>query len=289
MHSENNLKRFVLFVLAVIVLFPQCKKEATYSDNTFFGQKVMILGHRGMGELYKMPGNTYEAIAPVIAIGADGAEIDIQMTRDTVLVLFHDHFMNSRTTCSGRVYEKDWAEIKQCRYYAIGNMIYVNSVDELFSRLPDLNKLYFSFDCSKVDDDVEDVELYRNQYLRAIKRLCEKYDMSDNVLIEGDEALLKKAQQIGLSNKLFLFNILNENSINVAKMNGFFGISTSLDWLNNMVDMAHQNGLYVMVWSPDNDAQNKEALKQKVDIIQTDDPMTLLKLLKRFNYEYVIQ
>jgi glycerophosphoryl diester phosphodiesterase len=288
MHFNRNHRTMPVLACVILMLFPQCKDKEEYCDDSYFGHKVIVLGHRGMGELYSKPGNTYEAINPLKGIGADGAEIDIQLTKDTVLVLFHDHLLNPRTTCSGRVYEQNWSEVKQCKYYAMENSIFVNSVDDLFSRLSDLHNWYFSFDCSKVDNDVDDVELYRNQYLRAIKRLCDKYNMSDNVFIEGDGDLLLKAQELGLSNKLFLFDALTSSTIDFAVSNNFFGFSTSKDWVYDNVDLAHQKGLYVMLWSPNDDKENKEALKLKADIIQTDDPIDLLRYLNRFNYDYII-
>ena len=284
MHSKKN----ILYILFIALLHIHCKKNIEYTDDTYFGGKVMILGHHGMGDLYTRPGNTYESITPLMGIGADGPEIDIQLTRDTVLVLFHDHVMDNKSTCSGRIYDQDWADIKQCKYYALENMLFVNSADDLFSRLPNLNDIYFSFDCSKTDNDVSNVDLYRNQYLRAIKRICDKYSITNNVFIEGDNALLLKAQSLGMTNKLFLFDSLSVNAINIAKANNFFGVSTSLDWLGDNVSLAHEKGLYVMVWSPNNYSQNKEALNKKVDIIQTDDPISILKLLNRYNYEYII-
>lgn len=276
--------------MAICLLFLciQCKKEADYSDDNYFGGKVMILGHRGMGELYNMPGNTYEAIAPAIAIGADGCEVDIQLTKDTVLVLYHNAVLDDRTSCTGRVYEYNWTELSQCEYGAVQNHIYINSVDELFSKIPNLNNLYFSFDGTKVDNLVADQVLYTDQYLRAIKRVCDKYNMSNNVFLEGSTSLLIRAQELGLTNKLFLFSTLDEGSIATASTCGFFGISTSIDWFTVDADLAHEKGLYVMVWSPNNEAQNKDALLKKADIIQSDDPISILKLLDRYNYEYVI-
>jgi len=277
----------MLYAVAMMMLLTQCKKTVS-SDDNYFGEKVMILGHRGMGMLYRMPGNTYESIYPVMGIGADGAEVDIQLTKDTVLVLFHEHTLQERTTCSGRVYESNWAEIKQCKYYALENNMFVNSVDDLFSRLPDLQNCYFSFDCSNVDDDVADTELYRNQYFRAIKRLCEKYNMSNHVFLEGNGNLLLKAQQLGLTNKLFYAAGLTNETIDFASANHFFGFSTSKEWLYDNVDLAHQHGLYVMLWSPNDDKENKEALILKADIVQTDDPIDMLRYLNRFNYMYII-
>lgn len=287
MLSYKKLKHLLFFGFWVLLLQIQCKKQG-FSDDTYFGGKVIILGHKGMGQLYSRPGNTYEAIFPVFGIGADGTEMDLQLSKDTVLVLFHNNFMNEGTSCSGRINEKDWSEIRKCKYTALPlYQIYINSVDELFSKIPDLNKLYFSFDC-KLDQDVLDKELYLNQYLRAIQRLCLKYNMSNNIFLEGDSYFLRKAQNLGLTNKLFLFSELNETAIHDAFNNRFFGISTSIDKLYDRVSVAHKKGLYVMAWSPDNYSENKLALDSKADIIQTDDPISLLKILNRYNYEYTL-
>lgn len=283
---KNRIYFQVLAVLCVLSLNLQCKKK--YSDDNYFGGKVMILGHRGMGVAYSKPGNTYESIAPVIGVGADGTEIDIQLTNDSVLVLFHDMTMDLRSNCTGKIYDKSWSEIKQCRYLSYPQYsIFVNSVDELFSRIPNLNQLYFSFDC-KLDNDVADKDAYRIKFLRAIKKLCDKYNMSNNVFIEGELDFLLKAQKLGLTNKLFLFDELTENTINNAYNNNIFGVTTSVDKLYNNVDLAHQKGIYIMIWSPDNFYQNTQALDSKADIIQTDNPISLLKILERYNYEYTL-
>jgi glycerophosphoryl diester phosphodiesterase len=259
-----------------------------YTGDTFYGTKVMILGHRGMGMNYHLPGNTLHSIAAAIAIGADGCEVDIQLTKDTVPVLFHNTVLDSRTTCSGRIYEMNWADLQQCQYNAVQSGIRILSVDTMFNKLTNLGNLYFSFDCTKLDPEATDQDLYQSQFLRAIKRVCEKYNMSDHVFIEGTGTLLTRAQQLGLTNKLFLFDPPDSNTIKAADSCGFFGISASMDWLTGNTEFAHSKGLYIMVWSPNNDSQNKIALKNNVDIIQTDDPISILKLLKRYNYEYVI-
>lgn len=40
-----------------------------------------------------------------------------------------------------------------------------------------------------------------------------------------------------------------------------------------------------MVWAPSNFTENKLILSKKPDIIQTDDPISILKILNRYNYE----
>lgn len=285
MFFKNHILFFVL--LCTLLLFSQCNKDKV-TDDTYFGSKIMILGHRGMGINYKMPGNTIESVNPATNIGLDGCELDVQLTKDTVLVFFHDHLLKPTTTCTGRIYESNWSDIKQCEYYSVENNVFINSVDELFSNIPNINNFYFSFDCGKVDTDVADLDLYMNQYLRAIKRICEKYNMSNNVFIEANYTLLKKAQELGLTNKLFLYTTLNTQNIEDAYNNSFFGISLGLSEIKTNSDEAHNKGLYVMCWAPDNFAENQDALNKKVDIIQTDDPISILKYLNRYNYEYII-
>ncbi|MBI4945607.1 MAG: hypothetical protein HY840_04310 [Bacteroidetes bacterium] len=182
MHSRRNKISLYYFVVCLLLVHLQCKKEKL-SDDTYFDSKVMILGHRGMGVYYKMPGDTYESIAPAIGIGADGCEIDTHLTKDSILVLYHDATLDDHSTCSGRINEFTWDELKGCKYAAVKNDIFICSLDDVFSRLPEVQNLYFSFDI-QLDDKVADVDLYQSQYVRALKNICEKYKVTDNILIE---------------------------------------------------------------------------------------------------------
>ncbi|NCO55628.1 MAG: hypothetical protein GW876_09555 [Bacteroidetes bacterium] len=281
---KNSILFFVLS--CTLLLFSRCNKDKI-TDDTYFGSKIMILGHKGMGSYYKRPGDTFESIFPAINIGADGCEVDVQITKDTVLILLHDGELNAMTTCNGRVYETTWEQVKQCKYYAFQNNIFVYSVDDIFSRLSNLNNLYFSFD-SKLDEKIVDQELYQNQLLRAIKRICEKYNMSDNVFIEGKAPYLRRAQNVGLSNKLFLTGVINQANIDTALNNHFFGICTEMSNFEIDADFAHEKGLYIMAYTPNNYYSNLIAINKKIDILQTDDPISILKLFNRFNNEYII-
>jgi len=51
---------------------------------------MRIIGHRGTPTCPRHPENTLQAIGAALDAGADGVEIDVQATRDGVLVLAHD-------------------------------------------------------------------------------------------------------------------------------------------------------------------------------------------------------
>ncbi len=279
----------ILISLSVSLLLSSCVKKAdSYDIQNLNNNDIQILGHRGMGELYRQPGNTYEAIYPVIGIGAAGAEIDIQLTKDSVLVLYHNDDLNVRTTCEGQVYDYKYAEIGGCKYRGISYNIYVITVDNLFSRLENINDLYFSFDCKK-SDNIEDTKSYYRTYARAIKKLCEEYKLTNNVYIEGQEEFLEIIKEQGLENKLFVTGYGDiKESVNVAKKLDAYGIGTGINTSKEDVEYAHENNLFVMMWGGKTKAENKELIRKFPDIIQTDKPIYLLKVFDRFNKDYKI-
>ncbi len=284
----STIQKYSIYITSIctMLLFQHCEKKNN-NDDTYFGSKIMILGHRGMGDYFKKPGDTYESILPAINVGVDGCEIDVQITKDTILILLHDLTLNPSTTCYGKPYNATWNEIQSCKYYSFQNNVFVSSADEVFSQIPNITNYYFSFD-SQIQDDVADPELYKNQLLRAIKRICEKYAMSNNVFIEGNAKYLRRARELGLTNKFFLTGVVSRANIDTCVNNSFFGICTQMENFEIGADSAHIKGLYIMSYTPNNYYSNVIAIKKKIDILQTDDPISILKLFNRFNYEYVI-
>ena len=68
-----------------------------HSDN------VLVVAHRG--DWRNAPENSVQAIKNAIDMGVDMIEIDVQMTRDSALVLMHDKTISRTTTGKGEVSE----------------------------------------------------------------------------------------------------------------------------------------------------------------------------------------
>ena len=60
---------------------------------------VVVVAHRGDWRNY--PENSLPAIESCIRMGVDVVEIDLKLTKDSVLVLSHDRTLNRCTTGSG--------------------------------------------------------------------------------------------------------------------------------------------------------------------------------------------
>ena len=73
--------------------------------------KVKILAHRGASAY--APENTLEAFRLAMEQGADGIELDVQMTKDGELVVIHDETIDRVSNGNGAVRDYTLEELKQ--------------------------------------------------------------------------------------------------------------------------------------------------------------------------------
>lgn len=76
-------------------------------------RRVLVAAHRGDWRNY--PENSIGAIESVIGMGVDIVELDLKLTKDSVLVLMHDRTIDRTTNGRGRVSELCYDSIRRCR------------------------------------------------------------------------------------------------------------------------------------------------------------------------------
>ncbi|MFP6626958.1 MAG: glycerophosphodiester phosphodiesterase family protein [Deltaproteobacteria bacterium] len=69
----------------------------------------LVIAHRGASAL--RPENTLEAFQLAMELGADGVEFDVQLTRDRVVVVFHDEVLGRTSSGSGVLAEQNFADL----------------------------------------------------------------------------------------------------------------------------------------------------------------------------------
>ncbi|MDJ0498146.1 MAG: glycerophosphodiester phosphodiesterase family protein, partial [Acidimicrobiia bacterium] len=99
------------------------------------------IAHRGSRVLW--PENTAEAFQGAIDLGYTYIETDVQMTRDGVVVVFHDATLERTTNGAGPVDRWDFADLQQLDaawwfgevdgYPLRGTGVKVRSLDEVFA------------------------------------------------------------------------------------------------------------------------------------------------------------
>ena len=108
--------------------------------------KLVVLGHAGSGFYTAIspfnfrPPSSWRGIRRALLRGADGVEIDLQMSRDSVIMLYHDQKMQDGSTGTGCISERTAAEITQARYrggfpYDLIQKEHPISFDTLLARL----------------------------------------------------------------------------------------------------------------------------------------------------------
>lgn len=116
-----SLRKFImkrLFLFSLLLMTGVClsfsqnraeqiRKALLERDTT----KVFVASHRGDWRNY--PENSIEGINSAIDMGADIIEIDLQRTKDGVLLLMHDAKLDRTTTGKGKVAERTWDEISK--------------------------------------------------------------------------------------------------------------------------------------------------------------------------------
>ena len=74
------------------------------------GRKLMIGGHRG--HLSEVRENTIKNYKQILGSGISHIEIDIQLTKDDVAVIYHDYELSERTSLTGRIRDYTLAELR---------------------------------------------------------------------------------------------------------------------------------------------------------------------------------
>jgi len=83
-------------------------------------------GHRGASAA--LPENTLASFEAAIRDGAEGIETDVHVSRDNILIMFHDRNLERTTDAEGFINEKNW--------YGIDGMEHVRTVKEPKQAIP---------------------------------------------------------------------------------------------------------------------------------------------------------
>lgn len=137
---------------------------------------VIVACHRGDWRNY--PENSIPAIESVIRMGADIVEIDLKMTRDSVLVLSHDRTLNRCTTGKGEISSHTWDEIRGLRLKRAHNVatdtVHIPTLRQALSVCKDRI-------CVNVDQGYE--------YYDQVLAIAEELGMTDQILIKGGKSI----------------------------------------------------------------------------------------------------
>lgn len=269
---------YILAIIYLLLIFTNCKKRNEGFDNLNSG-KISCLGHGGMGSRTTYPMDSYESVITCLNKNMDGCEFDLQLSKDSTLILFHDPLLEKTTNLKGEINNLNSTEIKK-GYYK--EYLYINysicTVEDILRSTKNIKSKVFTFDC-KMHGKKANPTLFYTQYSEALHKLTTKYDITNTVNIESDdEDFLIFLKNTYPSYKLFINSRNYSNAVEIATKLNLYGITiSSNDITKQQVKEIHDKGLRVAIWDVGTFFDNKKAIEKQPDFIQTDDVINMSK------------
>ncbi|ABG60002.1 glycerophosphodiester phosphodiesterase [Cytophaga hutchinsonii] len=261
------MKQIYLLLLCGVLF--ACKKKESLPE-------VQKIGHSGMGLYGDYPINSFESLMQAFLLGADGVEIDVQMTRDGILVLLHDELLDNQTNGTGAVQERTWDEISNLAYdnIALGRYNIIRLDFLLENCGPHIDKLFY-FDIKP--------NAYSTEHLYTLNRnlstLITKFNLEDNsVLMYQNNAQFLHMLSLRTDLTIYSYSDFNTAKKNILqyKLNGWVASINDID--ESKVAQMHEIGARVVGFSTFNKNDHLNLIHKGVDIIQTDNLKNLINL-----------
>ena len=187
------MKTRLMIFIAAICCMASCKEAAPqYANRAEMiaaqihnpnSKYVVVACHRGDWRNY--PENSIPAIESIIRMGADIMELDLKLTKDSVLVLSHDWTIDRCTTGKGRVSDYTLDELKQFRlrraHGVATDSLHICTLREALECCKDRI-------CVNVDQGYE--------YYDMVLAITEELGVTDQILIKGKHSVATVAEKM---------------------------------------------------------------------------------------------
>ncbi len=235
---------------------------------------VTVTAHRG-GHL-KAPENTAASIREAIAVGAQFAEIDVQLSRDGVLVVTHDSDFSRLGGVARKVWDLTYAEIRAIPLGARAAPEFRNEPAPTFDEVLTIAR-------DRIKLNVE-LKYYGDHEPRLAERVVEAvraHGMTRQVIIQclEYEPLLEVRR---FAPEIPIGYLLSLNARNPAQLKvDFLGAALSRA-TGAFVRQAHRRGQQVHVWTVDKPKAMEQMIDIGVDSLITNQPEEALRLVREY-------
>ena len=203
-----KLTKFLLAACAVLAISSCTEQEPQYATraekilaeiNDPNSDYVVVISHRGDWRNY--PENSIPAIESIIRMGVDMMELDVKMTKDSVLVLMHDKTIDRMTNGKGKVCDITYDSLMTF------NMKRAHNVATDSIKVPTLREALL---CCK-DRILVNVD-HAYPYYKEIVELADELGVTGQVLMKGKSSIDKVNEDMApYENNLLYMPIIDIN------------------------------------------------------------------------------
>jgi glycerophosphoryl diester phosphodiesterase len=255
--------------------------------------KILVHGHRGARAM--RPENTLPAFEYAIAAGVDVLELDMAVTKDNVLVVSHDPYLEP-PVCSGpqpkvKIHDLTLAEVRQWDCGKVRNPLFpkqtpvpgtrMPTLDEVFNLAPG-NAVQFNIE-TKIFADHPELSPPPEEFTQLVLDMVRKHHLESRVMLQSfDFRTLRVMKKLAPEIRLVaLWEGDGRSFVAIAQDAGATIVSPMYSLVTpEKVREAHDAGLQVVPWTVNQPADWDKLIGAQVDAIISDDPAALVAYLK---------
>jgi len=271
-------------ICILFVVFISCKKDpAVIKFENLNGNEISILGHGGMGVGFKYPMDSDESLNTCLSIGADGTECDIQMSLDTVLIIYHDDDLSEKTICNGIIADKLWSDFWGCHYASpYSSKLNILSLKEWYASIKKENpNAIITLDC-KLKNSSVNYESYKRRFAGAVSDFISENSIYGKVNVESsDIKFLELLKTYHPSIRTFYYT--DDINFAITHSNILTGVTINNDIVTATdIKLLHTNKLQVALFGMYGEKDNAPAIEKSPDFVQCDKIIEMLRIFKKY-------
>lgn len=237
-------------------------------------QNPTVMAHRGLSA--DAPENTLYAFSDAISVGADFIELDVQQTRDGVLVVMHDSNLKRTTGVNKDIWDVDYADIQNLDAGSWFDPAYANA------RIPTLEEtLQFVDKRAKLNIEIKPTKHGSDTLEQDVAELITRYQYTDACYVTSfSYGSLKKVKEANPEIRTGYLMSVAYGQFYSLKYADAFSLN-KVFVTSQVVNAAHQQGKQIFAWTVNGMSEVRSLCNLHVDSIITDDPVMVQNVISR--------
>ena len=237
-------------------------------------QNPTVMAHRGLSA--DAPENTLYAFSDAISVGADFIELDVQQTRDGVLVVMHDSNLKRTTGVNKDIWDVDYADIQNLDAGSWFDPAYANA------KIPTLEEtLQFVDKRAKLNIEIKPTKHGTDTLEQDVAELITQYQYTDACYVTSfSYGSLKKVKEVNPEIRTGYLMSVAYGQFYSLKYADAFSLN-KVFVTSQVVNAAHQQGKQIFAWTVNSMSEVRSLCNLHVDSIITDDPVMVQNVISR--------
>lgn len=239
---------------------------------------MLVIAHRGSSQ--SAPENTIPAIEKAIHDGADGIEIDVQLTKDGRVVVIHDEWVNRTTNGRGFICDLTYADLQRLDAGSWFHPKFQGSKIPLLSEILDLIQQKPILLNIELKNNLIPYPTLEEKTIQLIKQ----YNLEEYVLISSfKKESIERCYQLAPEIKrglLYLGPLDPFLELTEWESLGLYSVHPPIAFVDQRVKVCQELGYKVFPYVVEDKYQLKLCLNYKVDGFFTNAPKSYKKMLQ---------